>query len=78
MVVSTHSEYEPVEEVQDMDDIIVTPEPTSNTPNLTMEEMERETIRRSLQRNNGSRKMAAVELNISERTLYRKIKEYGL
>ena len=78
MVVTTHSEYEPVEEVQDMDDIIVTPEPTSNTPNLTMEEMERETIRRSLQRNNGSRKMAAVELNISERTLYRKIKEYGL
>ena len=78
IVVTTHSEYEPVEEVQDMDDIIVTPEPTSNTPNLTMEEMERETIRRSLQRNNGSRKMAAVELNISERTLYRKIKEYGL
>lgn len=78
MVVTTHSEYEPVEEVQDMDDIIVTPEPTNNTPNLTMEEMERETIRRSLQRNNGSRKMAAVELNISERTLYRKIKEYGL
>lgn len=78
MVVTTHSEYEPVEEVEDMDDIIVPPEPTSNTPNLTMEEMERETIRRSLQRNNGSRKMAAVELNISERTLYRKIKEYGL
>lgn len=44
----------------------------------TLEETERETIRRSLERNNGRRKATARELNISERTLYRKIKEYGL
>ncbi len=39
---------------------------------------EKEVIRLSLQRNSGRRKAAAMELNISERTLYRKIKEYGL
>jgi DNA-binding NtrC family response regulator len=44
----------------------------------TLEETEKETIRRSLERNGGRRKATAVELNISERTLYRKIKEFGL
>lgn len=51
--------------------------PIEDTP-ATLEETERETIRRALERNQGKRKMAAQELNISERTLYRKIKEYGL
>ncbi len=45
---------------------------------MTLEDTERETIRRSLERNGGKRRRAAEELNISERTLYRKIKEYGL
>lgn len=44
----------------------------------TLEDTERETIRQSLERNSGRRKATAAELNISERTLYRKIKEYGL
>ncbi|MDE6134377.1 MAG: sigma-54 dependent transcriptional regulator [Muribaculaceae bacterium] len=44
----------------------------------TLEENERELIRRALERNEGRRKAAAAELRISERTLYRKIKEYGL
>lgn len=44
----------------------------------TLEDTERETIRESLERNGGRRKAAAAELRISERTLYRKIKEYGL
>lgn len=48
-----------------------------NTPE-TLEDNERETIRRALLRNDGRRKAAADELQISERTLYRKIKEYGL
>lgn len=47
-------------------------------PSLTLEDTERETIRRSLENNGGRRKATARELNISERTLYRKIKEYGL
>lgn len=44
----------------------------------TLEDTERDTIRESLERNGGRRKAAAAELHISERTLYRKIKEYGL
>ena len=45
---------------------------------LSLNELERETIRKALEKHNGRRKRAAQELNISERTLYRKIKEYGL
>lgn len=44
----------------------------------SLEETEREMIRESLERNGGRRKITAAELNISERTLYRKIREYGL
>lgn len=51
---------------------------TATAPVTTLEETEKELIRRSLERNMGRRKAVASELNISERTLYRKIKEYGL
>ena len=44
----------------------------------TLEQTERELIKMALERNEGRRKAAAKELNISERTLYRKIKEYDL
>ena len=47
-------------------------------PSPSLEDVERESIRHALARNGGNRKKAAGELNISERTLYRKIKEYGL
>lgn len=47
-------------------------------PNMTLEDTERETIKLTLEKNCGKRKKTADELNISERTLYRKIKEYGL
>lgn len=43
----------------------------------TLEEMERDFIHRALVRNNWVRKNAARELGMSERTLYRKIKDYG-
>ncbi len=46
--------------------------------NFSLEEVEKEMIRKALERNNNKRKNAAQDLNISERTLYRKIKEYGL
>jgi transcriptional regulator with GAF, ATPase, and Fis domain len=45
---------------------------------MTIEEMEKYLITQSLKRNRGNRRQAARELKISERTLYRKIKEYGL
>ena len=45
---------------------------------LTLKEQEIEMIKQSLDKHNGKRKLAAKELGISERTLYRKIKEYDL
>ncbi len=45
---------------------------------LTMENVEKEAIRRALEVHGNNRKAAAYELGISERTLYRKIKDYGL
>ncbi|MEO6760243.1 MAG: helix-turn-helix domain-containing protein, partial [Saprospiraceae bacterium] len=47
-------------------------------PPLAMDEIEKEAIKRSLKKYNGRRKEAAEELKISERTLYRKIKQYDL
>jgi len=47
-------------------------------PSLSLQEKEEEMIKASLERNNNKRKLAAKELGISERTLYRKIKQYGL
>ena len=46
--------------------------------NLSLDEVEKEMIRKALEKHHGKRKSAAQDLNISERTLYRKIKEYGL
>ncbi|MBP8975881.1 MAG: sigma-54-dependent Fis family transcriptional regulator [Bacteroidetes bacterium] len=45
---------------------------------LSLDEMERRMIQAALERHNGNRRLAANDLNISERTLYRKIKEFGL
>ncbi|MBN2088668.1 sigma 54-interacting transcriptional regulator [candidate division KSB1 bacterium] len=44
----------------------------------TMDDMEKNLILEALRRNGGSKRKAAKQLNISERTLYRKIKEYDL
>lgn len=63
--------------------IEVTPAP-ANAPDrsgitaLTLDQIERSAISDALTRAGGNRKEAAAELNISQRTLYRKIKEYGL
>ncbi|GHV59433.1 sigma-54-dependent Fis family transcriptional regulator [Bacteroidia bacterium] len=45
---------------------------------VSLEEVEREMITKALDRHKGRRRNAARDLKISERTLYRKIKEYGL
>lgn len=45
---------------------------------LSLDDVEKEMIRKALEKHHGKRKSAAKDLNISERTLYRKIKEYGL
>jgi len=53
-------------------------EDIEESENLSLQEKEIEMIKRSLEKNNNKRKLAAKELGISERTLYRKIKQYDL
>lgn len=48
------------------------------TPTQNLKDLERTAIIEALERNNGKRGLAAKELGFSERTLYRKITEYGL
>lgn len=45
---------------------------------LSLDDIEQRTIAEALERFKGNRRVAARELHISERTLYRKIKDYGL
>jgi transcriptional regulator with PAS, ATPase and Fis domain len=45
---------------------------------ISLAEQERNLIKKSLEKHNGKRKLSAAELGISERTLYRKIKEFKL
>jgi len=45
---------------------------------LSLQDKENEMIRKALEKHRGKRKSAARELGISERTLYRKIKEYNI
>ena len=47
-------------------------------PGMTMQDLEREAINAALREAAGNRRRAAEMLDIGERTLYRKIKEYGI
>ncbi|MDO4880939.1 MAG: sigma-54 dependent transcriptional regulator [Capnocytophaga sp.] len=62
---SVHKNYDFVEEIQEEEPI-------------SLQDKELELIQKALERNRGKRKEAAKELGISERTLYRKIKQYDL
>jgi transcriptional regulator with PAS, ATPase and Fis domain len=53
-------------------------EPVEEEVSLSLEDVEKEMIKKALEKHNGRRKNAAADLKISERTLYRKIKEYNL
>ncbi len=55
----------------------LTPEIIEDDP-ISLEDREKSAIVRALEHAGGNRKLAAAELHISERTLYRKIKEYGI
>ncbi len=66
------SEYENDNEVED---II---HEAAEDESLSLEHKEKEMIVKALQKNNGKRKNAAQALGISERTLYRKIKQYDI
>jgi len=62
---STKDKYDFAEEIQEEE-------------TLSLQQKEIELIKKALERNKGKRKLAASELGISERTLYRKIKQYDL
>ncbi|MBR2261904.1 MAG: sigma 54-interacting transcriptional regulator [Paludibacteraceae bacterium] len=68
---STPSSPSKIREQKDIQEVVV-------EESLSLEDAEKELIRKALEKNNNKRKYAAQDLNISERTLYRKIKEYGL
>jgi transcriptional regulator with PAS, ATPase and Fis domain len=65
-----YSQHKPNNNIQDTEEII--------EESLSLADKEVEMIKKALEKYNGKRKMAAGELGISERTLYRKIKEYGI
>ena len=69
-VLPNDTNHEPEENLQDAE--VVDEEP------LALEEREKKAIRTALERHGGRRTLAAQDLHISERTLYRKIKEYGI
>ena len=66
------------EEFEDDDENYLFAETVDEEETLSLEAKEIELIKKSLERNKGKRKAAADELGISERTLYRKIKQYDL
>ena len=70
--------YFPAEEADEPDFAETTEVVEENGEEMTKEKMLREAIVRALKKHNGKRKEAAKELFISERTLYRKIKELGI
>lgn len=51
---------------------------TEEPETLNLNDLGRQTVEKALERNGGNRKKAAQELGISDRTLYRRIKQYGL
>ena len=53
-------------------------EPSPAQENLNLGDMGRQMLEKALERNNGNRKKAAKELGISDRTLYRRLKQWGL
>ena len=64
------SPHKTLNNIQDTEEII--------EESLSLADKEVEMIKKALEKYNGKRKLAAGELGISERTLYRKIKEYGI
>ena len=65
-------------QIRDIDDAKAFALQDDSVGQVTMNDIEHEVIDRTLRKVNGNRRKAAEILNISERTLYRKIKEYGI
>jgi len=69
--IELHTNYEQVQEEPIQDPVIM-------EESLSIQKKEIEMIKKALERYSGKRKLAANDLGISERTLYRKIKEYDI
>ena len=70
----------PISTIQPLEDAIAEEyvEPAPKQENLNLSDLSRQMLEKALERNNGNRKKAAQELGISDRTLYRRLKQYGL
>ena len=68
----------PIHPVSPIQTPIVQDAETVEEETMSLEEVETDMIKKALERHGGKRKNAAADLKISERTLYRKIKEYNL
>ena len=66
------------DQIKDIDDAKAFALQDDSVGQVTMDDIEHEVIDRTLRKVKGNRRKAAEILNISERTLYRKIKEYGI
>ena len=64
--------------VNQQNSLVYSAEEESIEESLSIADMERDLIKKALSKHNGKRKDAALDLGISERTLYRKIKEYEI
>jgi transcriptional regulator with PAS, ATPase and Fis domain len=69
---------ETIEVIQPNNDKYSFAEEIEEEETLSLHDKELELIKKSLERHKGKRKLAAAELGISERTLYRKIKQFDL
>lgn len=64
--------------IQEIEEVSDTGNPEPQEVSASLEDLEKDMIRKALARTGGNRRQTAAQLGISERTLYRKIKEYGL
>jgi transcriptional regulator with PAS, ATPase and Fis domain len=71
-------DVQPVEIINNSQDKYHFAEEIEEEETLSLHDKELELIKKSLERHSGKRKLAAAELGISERTLYRKIKQFDL
>ncbi|MCL6295704.1 sigma-54 interaction domain-containing protein [Jejuia spongiicola] len=77
-VISIPEHSNPHEDISSAQDKYHFAEEIEEEETLSLHDKELELIKKSLERHQGKRKLAAAELGISERTLYRKIKQYDL
>ena len=66
----------PTRTIEQVEDAVA--EEISEPETLNLNDIGKQLVEKALERNNGNRKKAALELGISDRTLYRRIRQYGL